>query len=431
MKIKKYYAKTLSDALKQAKLEFGDGVVILESRRIRSSIFLKRKNDLVEISVAVNDDNKKNRGLDIGGSFRRIVNDNQKYLKKHVTSTRSQFNSDLNRDGTVTNEMTILRHELNKLNRRLRKMTPPDFPEPFSKVREKLSETGISDEDAITFVRRSYLRLENNSEVTQEKVLESVKSEILPIFHQSSSFGKSDEEKPKSENDRGKAKLLDSVKSEVITLFMKDDSLKQIDRKIPKIVTVVGPTGVGKTTTLMKLAAHPEIYGKENVTIVSTDTYRMAAAESLKAFSEITSIPIMEVKDPKNARTEIDKLSDMDIILVDMPGRSPLFPNYIQELQDCLLSIGPTDILLVLSATADLEDLCYSAGLYRTLSPTGIIFTKIDETTRPGKLVSIMQEVDLPVSYITNGQSIPIDIRDGDGEFIWERILNSMQGKIQ
>ncbi|MCK4446420.1 MAG: hypothetical protein KAW56_05005, partial [Candidatus Marinimicrobia bacterium] len=179
MKIKKYYAKTLSDALKQAKLEFGDGVVILESRRIRSSIFLKRKNDLVEISVAVNDDNKKNRGLDIGGSFRRIVNDNQKYLKKHVTSTRSQFNSDLNRDGTVTNEMTILRHELNKLNRRLRKMTPPDFPEPFSKVREKLSETGISDEDAITFVRRSYLRLENNSEVTQEKVLESVKSEIL------------------------------------------------------------------------------------------------------------------------------------------------------------------------------------------------------------------------------------------------------------
>lgn len=431
MKIKTYYAKTINDALKQAKYEFGDEVVILESRQVGGSRFLKRKNNLIEISVAINSDNKKMSGQGNGVSFRQVVDNSQKYLKRRLTSTKPQISSYLDQNDAISNEITILHHELNKLNRRLRKVTSPDFPEPFSKVLDKLSVTGISSEDAITFIRRAYLRLGNESRTTQKKVLESVKKEVLSLFHPNSLSENIDEENLKSDNSHRKVKFIDSVKSEVLSLFETGNPLKQVDEKYQKIITVIGPTGVGKTTILMKLAVHPEIYGKKNVTIVSMDNYRMATTESLKAFSRITSIPFREIKDSRNVRNEIDKLSDMDVILVDMPGRSPLFPGYIQELQKHLSLIKPTDILLVLSVTSDLEDLYYSVGLYHTLKPTGIIFTKIDETTRPGKIISVMQEVDLPVSYISNGQSIPNDIRAGDGEFIWEGILNSMYGKIQ
>ena len=426
MKIKTYYAKTINDALKQAKYEYGDGVVILESRQAGGSRFLKRKNNLIEISVAIDSDNKKMSGQDNGVSFRQVIDNSQKKLKRRLTSTKPQINSYLDQNdqnGAIANEMTILHHELNKLNRRLRKMTAPDFPEPFSKVLDKLAVTGISSEDAITFIRRAYLRLENESRITQKKVLESVKKEVLSLFHPNRLSENIDEEKPKSDNSHRKVKFIDSVKSEVLSLFEKNGRLAQKDKKERKIVAVVGPTGVGKTTILMKLAVHPEIYGKKNVTIVSTDSYRIAAAESWKVFSKITSIPFKELKDLQNLRNEIDKMSNMDVVLIDMPGRSPLFSGYLQELQNNLAIIEPTDIQLVLSATSDLEDLYHLAGLYRTLNPTGIIFTKIDETTRPGKIISAMREINLPVSYISNGQSIPTDIRDDAGEFIWENFL--------
>ena len=132
--------------------------------------------------------------------------------------------------------MTILHHELNKLNRRLRKMTSPDFPEPFSKVLDKLAVTGISGEDAITFIRRAYLRLENESRITQKKVLESVKKEVLSLFHPNRLSENIDEEKPKSDNSHRKVKFIDSVKSEVLSLFEMSNPLKQVDEKYQKII---------------------------------------------------------------------------------------------------------------------------------------------------------------------------------------------------
>jgi len=423
MRIKKYYAKTLNEALQQAKLEFGGGVAILESRQVGSNKFLKRENNLIEITVAIDNEVKKMENLDAVRNLKQVSKESQKYLQKQGTSITSRADSYFGRNDTISNEMTVLRHELNKLNRRLRTVTTPDFPEPFSKVLEKLKKTGISDEDATTFIRRAYLKLEKEPKLTQGKVIESVKNEILSIFFQNRSCGKSDEEKLKPGKINKKVKFADSVRSEVFAFFNKNNELMQEDEKERKIVAVIGATGVGKTTILMKMAVHPEIYGKKNVAIVSTDSYRIAAAESWKVFSKITSIPFKELKDLQNLRNEIDKMSKMDVILIDMPGRSPLFPGYFQELQNNLAIIKPTDIQLVLSATSDLEDLYQSAGLYRTLNPTGIIFTKIDETTRPGKVVSAMREVDLPVSYISYGQSIPTDIRDDVGEFIWEKIL--------
>jgi flagellar biosynthesis protein FlhF len=423
MRIKKYYAKTLNKALQQAKLEFGDGVTILESRQVGSNKFLKRGNNLIEITVAIDNKVKKMENLNTVKNLKQVSKGSQKYLQKQGTSITSRADSYFGRNDTISNEMAVLRHELNKLNRRLRIMTAPDFPEPFSKVLEKLKKTGIADEDAITFIRRAYLKLEKEPKLTQGEIIESVKNEILSIFFQNRSRGKSDEKKLNLGKINKKIKFADYVKSDIFAFFNKNNKLMQEDEKEQKIVAVIGSAGVGKTTILMKMSIHPEIYGKKNVAIVSTDSYRIAATESWKVFSKITSIPFMELKDMQNLRNEIDKMSNMDVILIDMPARSPLFAGYFQELQNNLAIIKPTDIQLVLSATSDLEDLYQSAGLYRTLNPTGIIFTKIDETTRPGKVVSAMREVDLPVSYISYGQSIPTDIRDDVGEFIWEKIL--------
>jgi len=420
MKIKTYFGPTLYDALNQAKSEFGDDVVLMESQKIQNHNYFKKEKDLIQITVAVDTNNNKvNRPVDNGN----LGHSGNVTWEKSITSQKSQSNTDFGRETKMSNELISLRYELNKLNRRLRKMTPPDFPDHFSEIYERLVKAGISNDDAISYVRHAYIRLDGESEITHEKILESVKAEVLSLFKQDKFPEIINEKKLKSETKKGK--VIESVKTKVLSTLEKGISPGKKSKEKQKVVVLIGPTGVGKTTTIMKLAAHPDVYGRKNVAIATTDIYRIAATEPLKAFSKIVSIPVIEIKDPQNANLANEELKDMDVILVDMAGRGPIFPNYIQELQSYLLSIKPTDTLLVLSATADLEDLNYSAGLYLSLNPTGIIFTKVDETFRPGKIVSMIQEIGLPVAYISNGQSIPNDIVVGNGEFIWERILES------
>ena len=387
MKLKTYFGKTLQDAMNQAKAELGEDVVILESREARGNGFFSKGEDLVQITAAVDDGN--NGKLRNGAVSVFPGNGDQKHFEKYLSSMMPHQGSDFEHEMNMAHEVATLRHELSKLNRRLRKMTSPDFPEPFSNVYEKLLETGISEEHVASFVRRAFLKLDGEISITREKILKTIESEVFSFFVNNVSVETGEETKQ-------------------------------------RIVAVIGPTGVGKTTTIMKLALHPEVYGKKEVAIISTDTYRVAASEPLKAFSRIASIPVVEVRNPDEVNAQIEKLKDRDIILVDTPGRSPFFPSYIQELDKYLDAFKPTDILLVLSMTADLEDIYLFGGLYFSLNPTGVVLTKIDETSRPGKIISMVEEIGLPVTYICDGQAIPNDVRKASGEYVWKKILKSM-----
>lgn len=178
--------------------------------------------------------------------------------------------------------------------------------------------------------------------------------------------------------------------------------------KEQQIIHFVGPTGVGKTTTLAKVAAQKMLIEKKKVAFITSDTYRIAAIEQLKTYARILDIPIevaYQVEDYKNA---IEKFSDCDVILVDTAGRNYRDKQYVKELfqpQD-----KPCKTFIVLALTAKPKDIIDIYQQFEHLPNKEIIFTKIDETRQYGSMVNLMLEKQVNIAYLTNGQDVPEDI---------------------
>lgn len=178
---------------------------------------------------------------------------------------------------------------------------------------------------------------------------------------------------------------------------------------VPRWVVLCGPTGVGKTTSLAKIAAHYAVHEKVRVALASTDTYRVGAAEQLKIYAQIIGIPIKIIDDKKTAWETVQEYSNYDLIFMDTAGNSPFNTQQIRELKGIIQVIKPYETILVLSAHTPLEDLRYSVAGFSSLNPTSLLFTKLDETRRFGSMLSLILEIGLPVSYLANGQNVPDD----------------------
>ena len=185
-------------------------------------------------------------------------------------------------------------------------------------------------------------------------------------------------------------------------------------RQSPRILALAGPTGVGKTTTLAKLAATANLLDKERVGLVSADTYRIAAIDQLKTFAGILDIPLKVVFSPAELREAINDFSTMDRIFIDTAGRSPTSDDRIEELRELVAAHDDVECHLVISATTRPRDMQVVADRFRPANYTRFIFTKIDETCTLGPALSLMYSEGLPPSYLTNGQSVPDDIILGE-----------------
>lgn len=177
-----------------------------------------------------------------------------------------------------------------------------------------------------------------------------------------------------------------------------------------QVATFLGPTGVGKTTTLAKLAARMLIWEKKRVALVTTDTYRIGATEQLKTYGEILGVPVEVVMTPRELRQALDRHRDKDAVLIDTPGRSPRNPIYRQELLSYLASAQPSDTFLVLSCTTKNRDLLRIAESYQEFKVNKLIFTKLDETSSLGPILNVIRATGLPVAYLSNGQNVPDDL---------------------
>ncbi len=194
-----------------------------------------------------------------------------------------------------------------------------------------------------------------------------------------------------------------------------------------KVMMLVGPTGVGKTTTLAKLAARYAylMEKKYKVGIVTLDTYRIGAVEQLMQYAKMMRIGIEAVVDPPEFITALQTLSHMDIILIDTVGSSQYDKEKIDKLQQFLASNNDVgiDVNLVLGAPTKLEDL---RTIYRNFSPLGIdtlIFTKLDETRGFGNIFSLVYETEKPVSYLSVGQEVPDDLLCADSDYLVECLM--------
>lgn len=190
-----------------------------------------------------------------------------------------------------------------------------------------------------------------------------------------------------------------------------------------KAVAFIGPTGVGKTTTIAKLAAHFSIIKGYKVAMVAADTYRISAVEQLKTYSDIIGVPIDIVYSPAELKAVLVKNQDKQLILIDTTGRSPRNHYQIAELKAFLEVAPDIETHLVLSTTTKYKDALDIATKFSVCSPQKFLFTKVDEASNVGTMINLLHQFPATLSYITNGQAVPDDIELADPRKLAELIL--------
>jgi len=189
------------------------------------------------------------------------------------------------------------------------------------------------------------------------------------------------------------------------------------------VVALIGPTGVGKTTTIAKIAAQFAVRQGKRVALITTDTYRIAAPEQLRVYANIIGLPMSVVNDAREMRAALAEYADYDLVMMDTAGNSQFNTKQINELRLMLTAARPNEIMLVASANTPLDDLRSTVANFSVLHPTSFLFSKLDETRRFGHLYTVVQEAGLPLSYFSDGQDVPDDLLEADARTLATLVL--------
>lgn len=218
-----------------------------------------------------------------------------------------------------------------------------------------------------------------------------------------------------------KDRLLDKMKEEL-------QVTGQIDLEENGIVALIGPTGVGKTTTVAKIAGYMKNQNKK-IGLITTDVYRIGATDQLQIYANILDSEMMAVNDPEELEAAISKLKHeykVDQILIDTVGRSPMDIGNIDDIKEYLEIANPNHIGLVLSSTQKTKDVTKILENYSSIDINSLMFTKLDETINHGVMLNAASKNDMKISYITNGQNVPYDIYLAESDAIAKKILNGV-----
>ncbi|MEO1534846.1 MAG: flagellar biosynthesis protein FlhF [Planctomycetota bacterium] len=191
----------------------------------------------------------------------------------------------------------------------------------------------------------------------------------------------------------------------------------------PRTVALIGPTGVGKTTTLAKLAATSKLRHGKRVGLITTDTYRIAAVEQLRTYADIIGLKLTVVSSPAEMRPALEAMADVDEILIDTAGRSQHDEERLTELRTYLDEADPHEIHLVLSSIASEAVLTRAVDNFAQLGPNRLIVTKLDEAVNFGVLLGVVQRLGVTLSYVTTGQEVPDHIEPGKPDRLARLIL--------
>ncbi|MBM4165834.1 MAG: flagellar biosynthesis protein FlhF [Ignavibacteria bacterium] len=419
MKVKKFVGPTLRSVTEQMKTEFGDNAIILNTRKVpHGGLFSFLGRDLLEITAGVEDDvldvldigNQRSANPGSEKTFDYILSRFQSDTTNLDESTRKISGVPAAKNGNIEGEdVTEILSNLSKDVERKQRGNKIDFP---TTSRSDLH--NLKDEL-------------NDVKHTLREIVEQLKYSKMPSLpdHLRRAFvtlvGQ-------DVNEQLAAQIVQSIYAHLSGEQLDDDTLVEqrllsemakmirtagaIEQKLgrAKVVVFVGPTGVGKTTTIAKLAAINKLFNGLNVALISADTYRIAAIEQLRTFAAIANIEMDVVYRPGEMQKAIRKHKTKDVIIVDTFGRSQRETKGLTQLRKFLDVADPDEVHLVLSAASNEKTMIDICERFDVAKPNRLVFSKVDESATFGPLLNISYKTGIPISYITTGQTVPDDI---------------------
>lgn len=219
--------------------------------------------------------------------------------------------------------------------------------------------------------------------------------------------------------------ILSNVYQKMVLKFGQPANLR-LDGRTPKVLFFIGPTGVGKTTTIAKIASRLKVVQNKKIAFLTADTYRIAATEQLKTYAGILNAPMTIIYTKDELNDAVAKVADSDFILVDTPGFSHKVDQLKEDVKNLIHGLDEqydSEVYLLLSATTKFRDLKEIADAYKEITDYKLIFTKLDETVRYGNLLNLKLYTGTEIAYITNGQNVPEDIESFNSQSIVKHLL--------
>jgi flagellar biosynthesis protein FlhF len=390
MRIKKYEVFDMKEAMKLIKEELGPDAMILSSRKVvkNNSLGLFSR-PIIEVTAAVEDDDRVKKG-------KKTVGINVDPSKEPGVKAPSQGGEldriaelintlGLNKFHSLMTDIADIKRQMMEMQAGLKENIMIDLTGPIREFYNLMVKNGVDEIIAYKFLKKIEKRASHNLTPNQIKNLEtSLMSELIPI---------------------------------------EKDYFSSIN---DKVLALVGPTGVGKTTTIAKIAANLSLKQKKKVALITVDNFRIGAVEQLRTYAEIVDIPLRVASTPTELEKIIYECRDYDYVFVDSMGRSQFDDSQINDLLK-FMEVSPLiKVALVMSMSSNHQEMVETFDRYSKLMPEYLIFTKLDETRYFGPLVNLPIKKKTPLMLLAGGQNVPDDMEIPDGKKIAGKILNEI-----
>lgn len=413
MIIKKFTGKTEAEATEAAKKELGSTLVIMNVREVKKKglfAFLLPKQ--IEVTAALEEEAPARPQY---GSILRTAADKEIRTEQQNLLAK---NSTENIEKKLDSLQTLLESQLN--NRQSEKeesaktQDVPDAEEKEDKIQdmaaaEKKEEEKNPEQDK--FIRLLYNKMLDNE--MDEKYVNSILEDASKTKKADLPFDY----------------LLANIYQKMVLKFGRSEGITPSEEG-PRIVLFIGPTGVGKTTTIAKLAGRYCVEEKKKVALLTADTYRIAAAEQLRTYANILETPFRIIYTPEELQAAVEDYWDCDYIFIDTAGRSHQNTDQLEKMKEMVAALKRPEsyqVFLVLSATTKYRDLQKIADCYGKIADFELIFTKLDETEAVGNLLNMKLYTDAPIAYVTCGQNVPDDMEAFNPQKTVKQILGGKE----
>ncbi|MBP3199165.1 MAG: flagellar biosynthesis protein FlhF [Butyrivibrio sp.] len=417
MIIKKYVGRTESEATEEAKKELGPNIVVMTVKPAKKTGFFSFfQPQKIEVTVALEEESERpQRTYSPQKNISKLSAKNSDDYGQQDTIIASSKGAD-SRTADYKDDNSAIEEKLDNLSNLLEK----NFLKPERNEKETASKH-ISEPEAVPQRKKAPDISEETMAFIKLLYNTLIENEVDEIYVNQLTDEVEKISKPGLPFDYA----LSNVYQKMVLKFGKSEPIK-MDVQGPIAEIFIGPTGVGKTTTIAKLASELSVTQKKKVALLTVDTYRIAAAEQLRTYASILEIPFRVIYSVEEMKQAAEDFKEYDYIMVDTAGHSlhneelkQGVESFIRTLED----IMECENYLVLSATTKYRDLIEIADAYSEMVAYKLIFTKMDETGAKGNLYNIRMHTGSPIAYITNGQNVPDDIAVFDAQRIVKNLL--------